>query len=483
MKNKRVLFYILIIVSFITMSILLSKKLLQNDTFYTIKVGESISKYGVDMKDHFSWISNLVYTYPHWLYDLFIYFLYNIGGFNLLYLSTIVLGFTLLTLMYKFTNKLVDNKVLSYMLVLAFSIFLHGFFTVRAQMFSYIFLITILYSIEMLRSTRKKRYYFYIFICSLLIANMHLAVWPFIFVLYLPFLVQDFIYLIIKKFNLKFINNYNIEIEKSNFKITLVAILITFITGFMTPNFLVPFTYFINTYKGPSVDYISEHSPLTINDRVEIYVMIFIFIAILVRKNKKIKLRDLFMICGLFLISFMSYRNVSLFFILSIFSFARLLNNADSLLLDVINNKAFELVLCVFFTATLFVAIKYNSSKVYYSENEYPIKASDYIVEKLNYKNMKLFNKYDYGSYLIFRNIPVFIDSRADLYLKEFNNNCNIFEDYIDIFYNYEDDFSSYGVTHILIKNNDKLNYLLKENSNYKVLYLDNYFTLYQVLT
>lgn len=483
MKNKRILFYILIIVSFITMSVLLSKKLLQNDTFYTIKVGESISKYGVDMKEHFSWISNLVYTYPHWLYDFFIYFLYNIGGFNLLYLSTIVLGFTLLTLMYKYTNKLVANKAISYLLVLVFSIFLHGFFTVRAQMFSYIFLITILYSIEMLRNTKKKRYYCYIFICSLLIANMHLAVWPFIFVLYLPFVTQDLIYIIIKKFNLKFINNYNIEVENSNLKITLLAVLITFITGFMTPNFLIPFTYFINTYKGPSVDYISEHSPLTINDRIEIYAMIFIFIAILIKKNKKVKLRDLFMICGLFLISFMSYRNVSLFFILSIFSFGRLLNNKNSLLIDVIDNRAFQLILFVFFSSTLFVAIKHNNVKVYYSENEYPVKASDYIVQKLDYKNMKLFNKYDYGSYLIFRDIPVFIDSRADLYLKEFNKNCNVFEDYIDIFYNYADVFSSYGVTHILIKNNDKLNYLLKNDDNYKVLYLDSNFTLYQILT
>ena len=38
-----------------------------NDTFYLIKLGESISKNGIDMLDHFSWIPNLPYTYPHWL--------------------------------------------------------------------------------------------------------------------------------------------------------------------------------------------------------------------------------------------------------------------------------------------------------------------------------------------------------------------------------------------------------------------------------
>ena len=55
---------------------------MQNDTYYTIKVGEHISKYGVDMKDPFSWHENLSYTYPHWLYDLLTYYLYaNTGDF------------------------------------------------------------------------------------------------------------------------------------------------------------------------------------------------------------------------------------------------------------------------------------------------------------------------------------------------------------------------------------------------------------------
>ena len=33
---------------------------------------------------------------------------------------------------------------------------------------------------------------------------------------------------------------------------------------------------------------------------------------------------------------------------------------------------------------------------------------------------MKIYNEYNYGSYLLFRGIPVFIDSRCDLYTKEY---------------------------------------------------------------
>ena len=48
----------------------------QNDTYYTIKIGELIKNNGIDMMDHFSWHENLSYTYPHWLYDLCTYLIY-----------------------------------------------------------------------------------------------------------------------------------------------------------------------------------------------------------------------------------------------------------------------------------------------------------------------------------------------------------------------------------------------------------------------
>lgn len=41
-------------------------KSFQNDTFYIIKLGADILKNGVDLVDHYCWIANLSYTYPHW---------------------------------------------------------------------------------------------------------------------------------------------------------------------------------------------------------------------------------------------------------------------------------------------------------------------------------------------------------------------------------------------------------------------------------
>lgn len=59
--------------------------------YYTIKIGELIVKNkNIDMLEHFSWHSNLKYTYPHWLYDVIIYLIYNIGGMFGIYIYQLV---------------------------------------------------------------------------------------------------------------------------------------------------------------------------------------------------------------------------------------------------------------------------------------------------------------------------------------------------------------------------------------------------------
>lgn len=482
MKKRNYAFYFLVLVAFLSLTIILVARTFQNDTFYTVKIGEAITKYGIDMKDHFSWIPNLMYTYPHWLYDLIMYLLYSLGGFNALYISTLVLGFVLLLLMYYLCNKITDNKIISFTLSFVFGIMLHGYITARAQLVSYILLLIILYSLEKLRSSKNKKYIIYIFISSLLISNMHLAVWPFIFVLFLPFIVQDIVYLIVKKYNLKFVNKFNIEIEKSSLKITLKGLFVVFITGFLTPNFLVPFTYLFNTYQGVSTEFISEHLPITFSYKSEFYLFLLLFLVLILFKKTKIKLRDLFLICGLILLTFMSRRSVALFFVLSIFSFGRLCNYKLEILENVIYSKLFTGVLITFFLVVSVFIFKYQENRSYVDQKKYPVTAADYIINNLDYKNIKIYNGYDFGSYLLYRGIPVFIDSRADLYLEEFNKDCYVLKDYMNMFYNYEELFKKYDFQYLLLDNNDKLNKILTKDK-YQIIYGDNYFTLYQVLT
>ena len=72
-------FNILAIVCIVIFCVAMTPVTMQNDTFYTIKIGELIINNGIDMQDHFSWHENLPYTYPHWAYDTGMYLIYHLG--------------------------------------------------------------------------------------------------------------------------------------------------------------------------------------------------------------------------------------------------------------------------------------------------------------------------------------------------------------------------------------------------------------------
>ena len=125
----------------------------------------------------------------------------------------------------------------------------------------------------------------------------------------------------------------------------------------------------------------------------------------------------------------------------------------------------------------------------YINESTYPVAASKWIKENLDLSELKLYNEYNYGSYLLYEGIPVFIDSRCDLYSPEFNgdskNNVagrDIFSDALNIAgiaVNYDVKFKEYGVTHVISYANSKLSMLLSNDERYRQIYDDGIFKIF----
>ena len=130
---------------------------------------------------------------------------------------------------------------------------------------------------------------------------------------------------------------------------------------------------------------------------------------------------------------------------------------------------------------------KGKEDKPYVNESTYPVQASEWILENLDIDNIKLFNEYNYGSYLLYKEIPVFVDSRADLYAPEFNEGCNVFSDFINtsgLGTYYGDTFKKYGITHVIVYKNSKINMMIKkaDSEKYNLIYSDNNFVIYEIL-
>ena len=183
-------FTILAVILIIIFSVCLAPRKLQNDTFYTIKIGELISNNGIDMKDHFSWHENLKYTYPHWLYDYLTFQIYDVFGFQGIYITTCILSAVLGVSMFFVISKLTKNKSLSFIVTILSMYLLEDYIAARAQLVTFILFIWTVYFIEKFLETKKIRYAIALIIIPIAIANLHVAVWPFYFVLYLPYIAE-----------------------------------------------------------------------------------------------------------------------------------------------------------------------------------------------------------------------------------------------------------------------------------------------------
>ena len=538
-KYKRIIFETIAIGLIALFSFSLAPKTLQNDTFYTVSIGNYIQQNGIDMKDHYSWHEELPYTYPHWLYDVIMSVIYNIGGWHGIYISVCVLSILLGITIYEVNKKLNNNHIISLIITLLSMYLLRSYIAARAQLATFILFIGSIYFIEkFIENPKKIRYAIGIILNSILIANMHVAVWPFFFVISLPYigeyvtaiLADVIIYRKIeifqKKFDIKHIKNndrkvaklkeelekINTSIEKrktyrenqepykikmkrnDNVKWLIVVMLICALTGFLTPLGTTPYTYLYNTMQGNTTANINEHLPLTLINDIPILCTIVIVIALITFTKTKIRLADLFMMGGLTYLMFSSKRQSTMFVLLGSIILNREITNtieiyANSQIKE-LENKFINIFAVLLITIPTiyysFKNIKGKSNNVYVNEKSYPVKASEWILNNLDVNNIRLFNEYNYGSYLLYKGIPVFIDSRADLYAPEFNKmGKDIFMDFINtsnIGSYYGKTFNDYDITHIILYKNSKIAMLIDEadEEKYNKLYSDDNFVIYE---
>ena len=242
--------------------------------------------------------------------------------------------------------------------------------------------------------------------------------------------------------------------------------------------------------QGQSQKYIFEHQSLPLKQNF--FTIIMIIEAIFWGLYSKIKLRDIFLLLGLSLMSIMSMRHIGLLALIVSFCLARTVSSffngvkdADIKVINFFKKWWILLIGSVGSIAACILLIIYQNRAPYVDEVMYPVEMSKYIKENLDYKNIRMFNEYNFGSYLLFNDIPVLIDSRADLYTKEFNGLENdIFVDCMKIKEeNYIDFFNFYKLNYALVYNYSAMDEWLSKNEDFKSIKSDDYFTLYERLS
>ena len=525
---------------------IVAPKTLQNDTFYTVKVGEYIAQNGIGNlnQDPFSWIE-LPYTFPHWLYDLGMYGIHQLGWLTSIYLSKIILTIVFGISIYFTSNKISKNAPLSAIITFIAMYLMRPYVAARAQLVTFTLMILSIYLIEKYLEKAKKRYAIGLILMSLLIVNLHMAVWPFFFVIFLPYIAEYIlsldiftidliikfkIYLVkvfskentdekIKELQAKIKHNeinrkkarenpYKIRITRNdNMKKLILVMIICMFMGLITPTGLsTPYTYLAKTMVGNTVKVINEHLPLDLPSNQEFVAFFVAFIVVLTFIDIKIDFKHLCYYLGILYLALNSRRQVSMFLVICTPILAKLIGEIferyapelQEKTIKLVNNFYCKVALTTVFIVIVIQGIKEKMNESYYYPQDYPIYATNWIKENLDYKNIKLFNEYNYGSYLVYSGIPVMIDSRADLYSPEFNTKTKNVSDGNDIFMDvqniatgkddYKKIFENYGVTHVITYSDSRVSKKLKSNSDYKKIYplteeesaLDERFVIYE---
>ena len=485
-KNKKV--YIILAFFIILITALSVRRVMQNDIFFTIATGREMLANGYDNMDHLTWHEGLTFYKLRWAFDIIMTLLYNTTGFTGIYIFVMIIAvITMLSLFY-ILIKQKNNVVLAFIATVCSSLIMAGIgtFTARAQIISYLLLLLEVFLIERLLMTNKNRYYIYLFLISVFIVNFHASVWPVTIILVMPFLAEAILSKIIKKKK-----NIKLIIEDLKIKPLIITLILLLIGSFLSPIGTFTHIYMFKVMPTISSKFILELQPTNLLTSVGMCSMLVVYVIIALATKAKIKVRDLLLFFGLFIMAILAVRNQSFFFIIGMIPLTRLVNNFFETydnekllekLVSKLNKNSVITLLGVFILIFMLPNIVQRTKEEYVDKTAYPVDATEYILNNLDYQNMRIYDHFNFGSYLEFKGIKTFIDSRCEVYCREFNN-VDILEDWYLVVNgqkHYDDLFDKYDIDYAIVYNTERINTYLNKDENYHKLYEDDYFSIYE---
>lgn len=479
--NKLKLILCIIVISIFSASLV--TKTFQNDTYFTIAVGNKILSEGIYTNETFTFHEGLKYENVRWIFDITIAKIYNLFDFLGIYIFIMIMAAIIGSTIFYILIKQINNIYISFIFSLIVMYLSRSVFAARAQIVSFFIFILEYYYIYRLLITNKKRYSILLVVLSILLANSHASVYPLFYVFFLPYFVEFILYKILKKDG---VDSKIIIEKKDNIILLFYTMIICILGGFITPIGFAPFINMFKTVGEVSTDIIAEMKPLDLYTSIGFVLYLCIFMGIIGFSKTKVNIVDCFYLLGFGLLTLSSIRSIFFFYLISIFPICHVIN-------DFFNNYSYKIIVSQFqnkclFTIIFIIVICFSisnfSNKIledYVSTKDYPVDAVKFIKNNINISTMRLYNHFNNGSYLEFNDIPVFIDSRAEIYLNTFND-TNILDDWntANNSKKYSIIFNKYEITHALLYNENKIIDYISEDKEWQKIYQDDSFSIYE---
>lgn len=379
-----------------------------NDYFWHVKAGEYIiENLKVPTYDIFSWygLNDFAWISHEWLSEVFIYGFKAILGdlgpfFFCLMMYMILIGLLL------FLNKdnLIKNKLFSLLWVIFGFLVFSAVMLPRPHLISYILFTLCIYILYDLYNNEDSKKIYFLPLISVLWVNFHGGSSNLSYILCLIFLISGL-------FNFRFERIEAKRISKKQIRKYIVCFILCFLAIMINPQGIKLITYpYENMQDKVMISNISEWFSPSLNNIGDLWVFVLMgFIAlVLIISKKKISLINLVLLGAFLFLALKSYRFMPFLYIVSSFIIFDFINKSD---------YEFSRFLYIFIVIFILFFAIVLAFKLVNSYNQKMI--SDDIINYIKKEKPKrLFNYYDYGGYLIYNDILVFIDGRADVYSK-----------------------------------------------------------------
>ena len=464
-KNHKVLFICFLFLVVSLALFLASFCSVESDYLWHIKAGEYMFHHGILKKDIFSWILSGNYWMSHeWLFEMMIYGMKQIFGNYHLFIYCFISLFSLLLLLF-LPNKEKMKKNIPYSLIwILFSFILCVNIQGRPHLLSYSFLAGTIYLCMRLYENKEDKWIYLLPLIGILWSNFHGGSSNLVYLI-------PFLFFFIGNFHFKFKKIEANKMSKIQLKRYLFVTILCMISVCINTHGFKMFIYpYSNMLNQTMIQNINEWRCTSLSEPFHLvyFALLLWILGTLLFSKEKIRFLDVILL-GFFI--FLGLKSIRFWFYTYIC--------ASYILFDYVSSRKMDrgtITSIIIFACMLFGLFFVRRDSLKLKDYSYLLLEKDIeVIKKENPK--RLFNMYDYGGDLIYNDILVFIDGRADLY-SDYN-----YDDYLKIStldYDTEKLIEKYDFDYFLVDKKYPISTYLNNNSKYQFIYQRDDILLYK---
>ena len=448
---------------------ILSATCFDNDVWFLIRTGEEIVTNGFPHVDFLTFHENLTLVVQQWLVDVLFFFVYDVGGKNGLYFLTLLVNIYLIFITYHLLMLVTDKKRnLSILFTCVITSSLAFFFLLpRPQIFSFAILMTELYVLEHYMKKGNTKILYLLPFLSWLMIQVHASLWPMLFCFWLPFFLNTFSFSIGR-----------LSSEAKPKKPLLLAFIFMILVALINPYGVDAIFYLFRSLNSRSLYHIVPEMRIpdihTFMGIVSYFCLFVVWIGYFLFTKSKIKIRHFLLLLGTTYLTISSRRGLAYFLIAAIYPLAYYFRSNFYRVRDLPLSfrQSIPLLVAVLFLGIMPIGLILSSDGVLmkYSMQE----GIDYLLENEDADQVRLYCAYGECTYAEYMGLKPYMDSRAEVFIKENNQQADILD---EMFYlqnyalDYHDFLDKYQFTHLLVTEDDYLYQLLLHDSDYEVFF------------